>query len=621
MDYSTGIARDVDGGDGNGFLPPRIAGFRTGRLLGTGGSAVVWLVESIATGEPFALKVTSTFDVDSTAVMSHPGDPAGGGVQGPGGAGTTAGRELRLLQRFAHEHLIRVHEFVLTDQGPAVRLDYAPGGSLLQLVASRGPLPVGEAVTVLAPVAQALAYLHSEGAAHGDVSPGNILFTAEGKPLLSDLGVGRLLGEDTGAVFGTPGFSGPAAGRGRHSGTSTSGPELDTGVDVFALAAVAWFALTGRVPGPSVERAPLSLLIPGVPVQLMELIEAGLSEEELQRPTAAEFADVVLGSGTPLPVDLVGSVHESVLPHLRTRRNVQNKDIGRRRRAGRAPARTPGKRGGRNAREPSGGGGPPIRGIIGGAAGALLLLGGLALGIPLLTRGAMPGLVPGLPPSPAISNPGGQFPQPGAGAVPTGRTTGSGSGPPAGLSTSPPADPAPGPMTGPGNGPSAGTPANRVPARLPADLGSTDPIAALAALAEVRASAFTEADPSLLDVVNVADSPAMSADAEAVSALSESGRRLDGLRITIEDAERLGKATGFRAEGRGAGIPVDGTEEPVAASVAARAAVSGYTRVGDDGTPGSVWLPAETQELVFVLRNDGGGWKIYSVHESAGDER
>lgn len=160
-----------------------------------------------------------------------------------------------------------------------------------------------------------------------------------------------------------------------------------------------------------------------------------------------------------------------------------------------------------------------------------------------------------------------------------------------------------------------------VPASLPADLGSTDPLVALTALATVRASAFTEADPSLLDVVNVADSPAMSADAEAVSALSEAGRRLDGLRITIEDAERLGDATGSPAEGREAGIPVDGTGEPDAASIAARAAVSGYTRVRDDGTPVSVWMPAEIQDLVFVLRNDGGGWKIYSVHEPAGDER
>ncbi|WP_155849971.1 serine/threonine-protein kinase, partial [Arthrobacter sp. H41] len=422
MDYRTENERD-GGEDGDGFLPPRIAGFRTGRLLGRGGSALVWLIEGVTTGEPFALKVTtsSASGMNPTDGLPGPGNLSEGSLADSGGAGTDAGRELRLLQRFAHEHLIRVHELVLTDQGPTVRLDYAPGGSLLQLVASRGPLPVGEAVTVLAPIAQALAYLHSEGAAHGDVSPGNILFTAEGKPLLSDLGVGRLLGEGTGAAFGTPGFTRPPIGRGRHSGVSSGGPELDTGMDVFALAAVAWFVLTGRAPGPAAERAPLSLLVPGVPAQLMELIEAGLSEADLQRPTAAEFASIVLGSGTPLPVDLVGSVHESVLPQLRTRRNDQNKDLGRRRRPGRETAQPGGRIGRSNARKPRSGGGLPIRGIIGGGAAALLLGGGLAFGVPILTSGgAISGIIPELPVMPATPDRTGQPAQPDAGALPAG---------------------------------------------------------------------------------------------------------------------------------------------------------------------------------------------------------
>ncbi|WP_162149104.1 hypothetical protein, partial [Arthrobacter sp. H41] len=69
------------------------------------------------------------------------------------------------------------------------------------------------------------------------------------------------------------------------------------------------------------------------------------------------------------------------------------------------------------------------------------------------------------------------------------------------------------------------------------------------------------------------------------------------------------------------GPPADGMILPESVSIAARAAVSGYTQVTDDGTPVSGWMPAETQDLVFVLRNDGGGWKIYSVHEPEYDER
>ena len=77
-------------------------------------------------------------------------------------------------------------------------MDYAPGGSLRQLVGARGRLSVGETVTVLTPIAQVLAYLHGRGFTHGDVSPGNVLFTAHGKPLLADLGVARMVGDPAG---------------------------------------------------------------------------------------------------------------------------------------------------------------------------------------------------------------------------------------------------------------------------------------------------------------------------------------------------------------------------------------------------------------------------------------
>ena len=92
--------------------------------------------------------------------------------------------------------------------GLGLVLDYAPGGSLAELMASRGSLGAGETVTVLTPVAQALAYLHGHGFTHGDVSPGNVLFTAHGKPLLADLGVARMVADPVGRPRPAPKASG-----------------------------------------------------------------------------------------------------------------------------------------------------------------------------------------------------------------------------------------------------------------------------------------------------------------------------------------------------------------------------------------------------------------------------
>ena len=136
-------------------------------------------------------------------------------------------------------------------------MDYAAGGSLAQLVNCRGALSVGEAVTVLTPLAQVLGYLHGKGFMHSDVAPCNVLFAAHGKPLLADLGISRMVG-DAAATFpaGTDGFVDPAPVDGLRAGLQ---PERD----VYSAAAVGWYCLTGKAPEPGPSRPPLSLLVPG----------------------------------------------------------------------------------------------------------------------------------------------------------------------------------------------------------------------------------------------------------------------------------------------------------------------------------------------------------------------
>ena len=80
------------------------------------------------------------------------------------------------------------------------------GGSLGQVVAQREHLTPGETVTVIAPIARALAGLHDLGVVHGDLSPGNVLLDSTGRPVLADLGFSRLTGEAPGDVHGTDGF-------------------------------------------------------------------------------------------------------------------------------------------------------------------------------------------------------------------------------------------------------------------------------------------------------------------------------------------------------------------------------------------------------------------------------
>ncbi|MGP4033182.1 protein kinase domain-containing protein [Pseudarthrobacter sp. 1C304] len=313
---------------GSSGAAPEVTGFDVVRCLGRGGTASVWLVSEHSSGNEYALKCFTG------------GDGAAGAD-----AEEAVRREVRILSVLDHDHLVRARSVVRLRGKPGTRsgsgesdgvdtsgandgggegldptlgliMDYAAGGSLGQLVAGRGKLGPGETVTVLTPVAQALAYLHGNGCTHGDVSPGNVLFTAHGKPLLADLGVARMAADAPASPdAGTDGFRDPAPIDAVRAGLQ---PERD----VYSLAALGWYCLTGSPPEPGAQRPPLPLLVPEVPPALAAALESGLAEDRRLRPTAAEFAGAVHRSAVAAPVDLSVSVHPSVIPQLLTRRSL-----------------------------------------------------------------------------------------------------------------------------------------------------------------------------------------------------------------------------------------------------------------------------------------------------------
>ena len=230
-------------------------------------------------------------------------------------------------------------------------LDHLAGGSLERAVRARGHLSVGESVTVLAPVARALAGLHALGVVHGDVTPANVLLALSGQPFLADLGVARLAGEgpgQSGSFWGTPGFVAPEV--------------IDSGVptaaaDVYAVGALAWWCVTGAVPEPGPVRRPLAEVAPGLPAAWSEVTTQALLGDPALRPTAAELALAYYDSAACEPLRMVVGGDETTLLTQRLRR--PRGDAGGRPAARAAtdapvaPARPGGR--GRDARRAAGG--------------------------------------------------------------------------------------------------------------------------------------------------------------------------------------------------------------------------------------------------------------------------
>jgi hypothetical protein len=267
--------------------PPLVPGYTLEALLGRGGSGEVWRAAPRRGGDPVAVKVLVAGDPERQA------------------------REAALLGELDHPHLVRLIEVVHQPRrGGAARvalvLELLPGGSLAALLARRGRLRPGEVVTTIAPVAAALAHAHENGVVHGDLSPGNIVFTAEGRPVLTDLGVARVLGEAAAGEV-TPAYVDPTVARGGAPGPAS---------DVFGVAAAAFHALTGvapwnaATPADTLEVAAvgeipdLTELAPGAPAQLIAVIRRGLAADPHHRGSAAAFALDLRHACRPEPVRL-----------------------------------------------------------------------------------------------------------------------------------------------------------------------------------------------------------------------------------------------------------------------------------------------------------------------------
>ncbi len=252
--------------------PLRLPGYAVERLAGSGGSGDVWVAREEATGRHVALKR-----------LRDAGEQQRSDLR----------REAALLSAVSHPHVLPLRSVIDTPTDVVLVLDLAEGGSLRELVDRRGRLSAGEVVTATAPIAQALAEVHRAGLVHGDISPGNILFTGDGRPLLGDLGVARIAGVRPDAVSATAAYAAPEV---------LAGAPPTPAADVYGLASVALAALTGAMPTMWDDSAADTLTV--LPAASLDLLDRALASRPARRPDAAALADGLFGLATPVPVRL-----------------------------------------------------------------------------------------------------------------------------------------------------------------------------------------------------------------------------------------------------------------------------------------------------------------------------
>jgi serine/threonine protein kinase len=161
-------------------------------------------------------------------------------------------REATILASLRHANLPRVTDhFVIAGQGQYLVMDFIDGEDLRSRI-DKGNLP-SERLTVdwARQICDALHYLHNRQppVVHRDIKPGNIRITSDGRAVLVDFGLARLMEgptTTTGAKAMTPGYSPP-----EQYGASRT----DSRTDIYALAATLYTLLTGSMPEDGLERA------------------------------------------------------------------------------------------------------------------------------------------------------------------------------------------------------------------------------------------------------------------------------------------------------------------------------------------------------------------------------
>lgn len=199
-----------------------VPGYRIVHMIGQGGQAQVYLAEREADGLRVALKVLDRKLRHDRVFFER------------------FLREYQLVAALENEYVARIYDQGVTDDHAYLAMEFLPSGTLASRI--REGLDARAALRLAAQIARALDAIHSQGIVHRDLKPTNILFRANGQPVIVDFGLARDLAASSnltvaGQLLATPRYMSPE---------HFLGQRIDARSDLYSIGAILYEMLAGQ---------------------------------------------------------------------------------------------------------------------------------------------------------------------------------------------------------------------------------------------------------------------------------------------------------------------------------------------------------------------------------------
>jgi serine/threonine protein kinase len=150
--------------------------------------------------------------------------------------------EAQAAGRLTHPGIVAVYEYGEDDAVAYIAMEYVQGKGLREYFQRGMRFGMGDVVSIMTQLLDALEYAHEQGVIHRDIKPANIIIMSSGKLKVADFGIAHLDSSKLthiGAIMGTPGYMAP-----EQYGSAA----VDQRADMFSAGVVLYQLLTGSKP-------------------------------------------------------------------------------------------------------------------------------------------------------------------------------------------------------------------------------------------------------------------------------------------------------------------------------------------------------------------------------------